>query len=198
MHLGNALHFPTIYRLGLGKDSPTMDSGKKIAESDSEETHPMPWLPVHKLTELAAGIVEPAMGWELAKGLPNPRPPNAMLLTPRLPIPRARLLEPLPPIPVLIFRARSFARLIVSRSLEEAEKCKETGSAAGPTCFSCQLAHLSPPALLAPSQSTGRGSSSSGRRHGCARTESSPSSSMSLLLYGHLMCFLPALALMIL
>ena len=75
----------------------------------------MPWLPVHKLTELAAGIVEPP------KGLPRPRPPNAMLLTPRLPIPRARLLEPLPPIPVLIFRARSFARLIVSRSLEKVE-----------------------------------------------------------------------------
>ena len=83
----------------------------------------MPWLPVHKLTELAAGIVELAKGRPLPKeppkGLPRPRPPNAMLLTPRLPIPRARLLEPLPPIPVLIFRARSFARLIVSRSLEK-------------------------------------------------------------------------------
>ena len=90
----------------------------------------MPWLPVHKLTELAAGIVELAKGRPLPKeppkGLPRPRPPNAMLLTPRLPIPRARLLEPLPPIPVLIFRARSFARLIVSRSLEKAEKCEET------------------------------------------------------------------------
>ena len=68
----------------------------------------MPWF--HKLTELATGIVE--------MGLASPLPPRAMLLIPLLPSPSATLLEPLPPIPVLILRARSFARLIVSRSLE--------------------------------------------------------------------------------
>ena len=79
----------------------------------------MPWF--HKLTELATGIVEPP-----PMGLPSPLPPRAMLLIPLLPSPSATLLEPLPPIPVLILRARSFARLIVSRSLEKQRNVRNT------------------------------------------------------------------------
>ena len=100
--------------LQRGKRGPTM-----------EETHPMPWLPwFHKFTELAEGRACPGIGLPrgLAIGLPRPRlpglpRPRLMLLMPRLPSPRARLLEFLAPMPVLNLRARSLAKLIVSRSL---------------------------------------------------------------------------------
>ena len=156
----------------------------------------MPWF--HKLTELAAGgTVEPAKGRPLPKEPPK-GVPSPMLLIPRgFPIPRAILLGPLPPIPELILRARSFAKLIVSRSLGKSRQMRGN-NLFGRTCSFCQLVHSSPPVLPAPSQSTGRGSSSSGRQHVCARTAFSPSSRMSLFntLSTFKLMVLPALVLM--